>query len=344
MSQKPQEILNQYAKKLGVPPLPYIPNPLLTEGANVFLYVVGITANHFGLFSGKSFDYEELVRIGRQSYELISNEFQGDTSSFVFENRAVSSPEGHSIPVRIYNQLDAAKPVILYVHGGGWRQGSLETHHALCGHLSDKTGYPVVAVDYRLAPENPYPAGLNDVRCVYQWLLEQGYDASKIILSGDSAGGNIVSCLALQIREKKEPLPAALAIFYPSVDLRIQEDFSKNPYAEGYFLTQERVNALIKDYLQDHLADGKISPFVSPLMADDFENFPPVIMISAECDPLTLEGKLLAEKIRNQKGKIHHWVVPKVLHGFAQFFDLYPEAHESLEFFAEKLQEIMKEN
>ncbi len=158
----------------------------------------------------------------------------------------------------------------------------------------------------------------------------------KIIFSGDSAGGNLVTALTLRLRQNKDKEPAALLLFYPSFDLRLVTN-DQSPYANDYFLTRDWINQLIVGYLQQHTVNAETDPLISPTIEKNLTHFPHTVIVSAECDPLCQEAYEFVNKLKAAGNKVDHLVVPKVLHAFAQFFDLYPEAEEALDYMAEKV-------
>lgn len=312
----------------------FVINENLACSANVFLYMApAIIAQAENRLSSR--EKRNPQAVGRLAYVLFGDAFAANKPPVPVKNLTVPSSTGaHKIPVRWYEGQDKGR-VILFTHGGGWTRGNLETHDTLCRKLCEATGASVLAVDYRLAPEYPYPAGLMDAVDAYHFLVQQQGRDAKIFVSGDSGGGNIASSLTLKMIQEGQRIPDGVILFYPALDLRIPET-STNPYANGYLLTRDSINAYVHNYVGERY-DQANDPLVSPLVAadKDLEKFPKTILVNAECDPLTEEGKVFAERLTDVGVVVHHHIVPKTIHIFAQYFDLFPEAQEALDYVKE---------
>ena len=331
--QKDQKsLIKQLQKDLKLPEnLPYITKDDLTEGSNASLNAIGSLILCFSKPTEPLPSADKLREIGRQSYEILVNYFEGEKPEVSFEDFKIQGGV-HEITVRLYDG-SSQLPLIIYAHGGGWTRGNLKTHDVLCRQLSNQTGLQVLAVDYRLAPEHPYPAALDDMETVYNWALKK---FSTLILAGDSAGGNLVTSLTMKLRRDGMPQPKALILFYPSLDLRIPIS-SRNPYDDGYFLTRFSINKLIMDYLQEKLAEAGTSCLISPILETNLKDFPKVIMVSAQCDPLQAEAEIFIKQLQAAGNQVEYLVIPRVLHAFAQFFDLYPEADGAVKWIRERI-------
>lgn len=322
---------------LKVPGKTFIINEKLSCGTNILLHAIpGI-----GIEAAKQISPEEQKKdpqaVGRLAYKLLGDEFAKNKPDVPVSDFKINGKDGHhEIPVRLYEGKDKGK-VILFTHGGGWTRGNLETHDTLCRHLCEATGATVLAVDYRLAPEHPYPAGLEDATSAYNWFIEKHGKDAKVYVAGDSGGGNIATCLTLKMIKEGGRVPDGAILMYPALDLHIPEKTS-NPYAEGYMLTRDHINAYVNNYT-GHDSKKADDPLVSPVKASDEElkKFPPVVLVNAECDPLTEEGKAFADRLTSLGGSVKHKIIPNVVHVFAQYFDLFPEAAESRDFIKETL-------
>ncbi len=279
------------------------------------------------------------IAIGRQAYEELGNTFTKTKIAMEVQNLKIPGNHGKDINLRLYkgNQKDK---VILYIHGGGWRQGSLDTHDALCREISHRTEYSVIAVDYRLAPENPFPAGLEDVEDVYEWVAKE-YKDTKILVCGDSAGGNLATALAIKRLQEHKKGPDGLLLLYPALDLRIPE-VTANPMANGYFLTLDRITDYVKNYLGKEYKKLAEDPTVSPLLASDdiLKSLPPILLIAGEYDPLTASSKEFVEKAQNAGATVDFKIIEKTIHIFAQYPELFKEANEALELLAKKAKDF----
>lgn len=325
---------------LKVPGKTFIINEKLSCGTNILLHAIpgiGIKADKQLSAEVKKNDPQAL---GRLAYVLLGEEFAKNKPNVTVSDFKVNGKDGkHEIPVRLYEGKDKKK-VILFTHGGGWTRGNLETHDTLCRKLCESTGASVLAVDYRLAPEHPYPSGLEDAADAYNWLLEKHGKDAKVYTAGDSGGGNIATSLTLKMIKEGARVPDGAILMYPALDLHIPEK-TTNPYAVGYMLTRDSINAYVNNYTGNNPEKAN-DPLVSPVMASDTDlsKFPPVILINAECDPLAAEGKAFADRLVSLGVSVKHKIIPNVVHVFAQYFDLFPEATEATEFVKENLETI----
>lgn len=310
-------------------------NPKISDGANIFINTLPL----IGAQAKAKLPLEkqtDAIILGRQAYEDVAKTFAKTKIPLETEDLKIVSKHGKDINLRLYK--GNKNKVILYIHGGGWRQGSLETHDALCREISKRTGCSVIAVDYRLAPENPFPAGLDDVEEAYEWILKN-YGNTKVILCGDSAGGNLAVALTIKLLQEKKQVPNGLLLLYPALDLRIPQVID-GPMDNGYFLTRERITDYVKAYLGKDFKELAKNPQVSPILTSDenLKKFPPTLLIAPEFDPLTASSKEFVEKAQNAGASIDFKVVERTIHIFAQFPELFiKEANEALELLTKKV-------
>jgi acetyl esterase len=204
---------------------------------------------------------------------------------------------------RLYTPTAACRapgPLLVYFHGGGWTRGSIESHHGACRLFAHLTGVRLLLVGYRLAPENPYPAALDDAFGAYAWAVrhadELGADAKRIAVGGDSAGGTLAAVTARLARDDASlPSAAFQLLIYPLADLT-SDTASRLRYAEGFFLTKERIESFTEQYIPD--ASRRADPNVSPLLADELSGLPPAHIATATADPLRDEGEAYALRLR----------------------------------------------
>ena len=211
-------------------------------------------------------------------------------------DRGIPSPDGHDIPIRTYLPAGVTDPpVCVYLHGGGWVIGSIETHDGPCREIAARSGCAVVSVEYRLAPETKHPGPLEDCVAAVEWVAangsDLGVDGSRLVVAGDSAGGNLAAAVTLIARERGGPAIAGQVLVYPVTDLSMgTASYVEN--AEGYFLTADAMRWFI-----GHYCDGAVDdPQVSPLRAD-LAGLPPALVITAEYDPLRDEGEAYAKRL-----------------------------------------------
>ncbi|HUT49494.1 MAG TPA: alpha/beta hydrolase [Alphaproteobacteria bacterium] len=215
------------------------------------------------------------------------------------EDRAIPGPSG-DVPVRVYTpEADGVLPVLVYFHGGGWAFGDLESHDAMCRIIAHQAGCLVVAVDYRLAPEHKFPAGLEDCIAATRWCAEHGReiggDPARLAVGGDSAGGNLAAAVAQAARNGGGPKLALQWLIYPAVDFTA-DNASLRENAEGFLLTKAAIDWTLKQYVTD--ASEARDPRASPGLASDLAGLPPALVQTAEFDPLRDEGEAYADALK----------------------------------------------
>jgi acetyl esterase len=237
------------------------------------------------------------------------------------------------VPLRIVRPTGTEAPggVLLYLHGGGWVVGSVETHDACVREIAARTGLVTVSVDYRLAPEHRYPSGLDDVCAAYRWVEQRmGTLAGKgapLAVGGDSAGGNLTAALCLRLRGEGAKLPRAQILIYPATDL-LNETTSMGLFARGFFLTRASMRWFTGHYLFDIRAGS--DPYVSPLLAADLSGLPEAIVVTAGFDPLRDEGKAYAARLQEAGVRVTALHEPTLIHGFLQMTAVVPAASRAV--------------
>jgi acetyl esterase len=246
------------------------------------------------------------------------------------EDRRIPGPAGE-IPVRIYTpEGEAPLPVLAFFHGGGWVIGSLESHDALCRAIARAVPAIVVAVDYRLAPEHPFPAGLEDSHAALVWIAENaasfGGDPARLAVGGDSAGGNLSAAVSLLARDRGGPKIAHQLLIYPATNLR-GDTVSMRENAEGYFLTRSLMAWFGNHYITH---EQTLLPHASPLLAPDLAGLPPATVITAEFDPLRDEGEAYAARLRESGVAAEYACYDGMIHGFITM-PMFRQAGEAIE-------------
>ncbi len=234
------------------------------------------------------------------------------------EDGSVDAPAG-PVPIRTYRPATAGPhPTVVFFHGGGFVIGDLETHDDHARLLCRDVDAVVVSVDYRLAPETPFPGGYDDCLAAYRWVVEHaadlGGDVTRLAVAGDSAGGNLSAAVALAARDAGSPLKAQL-LLYPAVDFVQGEDHrSRVENASGYFLTAEDMRWFGDHYLSDvaHAED----PRASVLKAPDLSGVAPAVVATAEFDPLRDEGDAYAAALETAGVPVLHRRYDGLIHGF----------------------------
>ena len=233
------------------------------------------------------------------------------------EDRRLPGPAG-AIPVRLYFPVGKEPlPVFVYFHGGGWVIGDIESSDGLCRTLCNAAKCIVMSVDYRLAPEHPFPAAVDDSYHAVLWASENaarfGGDASRIAVGGDSAGGNLAAVVAQIARDRGKPALKYQLLIYPVTDAACNTpSYSQN--SEGYFLTQAAMRWFWNHYIGKDINPS--NPMASPLHAHNFKGLPPALVITAEFDPLRDEGEAYADCLKNAGVPVHLTRYNGMIHGF----------------------------
>jgi monoterpene epsilon-lactone hydrolase len=217
--------------------------------------------------------------------------------------------------------------VILYLHGGGYVMGSINTHRAMIGRLSRAAQAKCLALDYRLAPEHPFPAAVEDATAAYRWLLAQGYKPNKIVISGDSAGGGLTLATLLALRDAKTPLPAAAAPISAWSDMEGTGASVKTRAAIDPMVTNNTLLDMAKAYVGK--GDPK-NPIASPLYGD-YRGIPPMLMQVGDAEILLDDSTRVAEKAKAAGVKVDLEVWPDMVHVWHIFAKLLPEAQQAID-------------
>lgn len=248
------------------------------------------------------------------------------------EERTVPGP-ATEIPIRIYRpNAEGVRPLIMLYHGGGWVVGDLESEDAACRVLCNKVGAVVVSVDYRLAPESPFPGPAEDCYAVTEWVIdhadELGIDPTRVATSGTSAGGNLSGAVAMMARDRGGPAIAHQVLFCPVIDA----DFDRTSYvtnANDYGLTRDSMI-----WFWDHYTgsgDDRFSPYASLIRAKDLSGLPDATIIAAEYDPLVDEAVAYGEALKAAGVKTRCTVYDGMIHGFNGRVGMYDAAREALD-------------
>jgi len=217
--------------------------------------------------------------------------------------------------------------VMLYLHGGGYSIGSIETHRGLVAKIAKDANIKALAIDYRLAPEHPFPAALEDAVHAYHWLLDQGYASDQIILAGDSAGGGLVMALQLCLKEMQVALPAGSILFSPWVDLGFTGESVKTHQYSDPIVNASKVKAWGEAYAGEY---PLTHPMISPLFGE-LSGLPPVMIQVSDAEVLTDDSIRLAHAIEMAGGVVHLQVWEGLIHVWQLFWRYIPEAREALE-------------
>lgn len=235
-------------------------------------------------------------------------------------------------PARLYVPKGGEDaPVLLYLHGGGWVQGSLNSHDGLCGKLAERAGIRVISLDYRLAPEHKFPAAPDDVLACYRALVtgetDLTIDSATLAVGGDSAGANLTAALMHDLAQTDLPLPAAQLLIYPAVDARLSTP-SMQALAEQPLLPLLRIRWYLDQYLPDD--QDRLDPRVSPLLSPHLAGQPPAMIIAGGHDPLWDDAHSHADALRAAGVAVTLVPYPGQVHVFMSLTKVIPEGEEAV--------------
>ncbi|CUY82323.1 alpha/beta hydrolase [Serratia marcescens] len=245
----------------------------------------------------------------------------------------VVAADGYRIALRAYlpagENRAAAQPAMLFAHGGGWCLGSLALYDRPCQALANATGRVILSVDYRLAPEYPFPQPLEDVYRALCWVAQQapqlGIDAKRLAVGGDSAGGNLAAAVALLARDRGGPHIERQLLLYPALS-REMTTKSYCEFAEGYFLTRDAMVFCWQQYLAQ-----RRDPGAEPLHAATLRGLPPATILSCEYDPLRDEAEQYAQRLREAGVPVRCERLPGMVHACIHMLGLTPAARRLFE-------------
>lgn len=241
----------------------------------------------------------------------------------ILDEKIYSINKDHEIPVRIFYPKQKKHPEpILYIHGGGWVTGDIDYYTRACVNIADHLGRVVYSVDYRLAPENPFPAGLEDVYRVAEVLLTplEGEQEEDWIIMGDSAGGNLAAVVSLLFKKRQKRMPKKQVLIYPvtywdHAENSPFESIKTNGY--DYGMTIKKIQGFMELYSPD-LSERKTA-LISPLMAEDLTEQPETLVLTAEYDPLRDEGEAYGKALRKAGNIVNIHRVLNSVHGFINY-------------------------
>ncbi|MEM7253050.1 MAG: alpha/beta hydrolase [Pseudomonadota bacterium] len=248
------------------------------------------------------------------------------------EDIAIPGPGGE-IPTRLYRPAgDAPAPVIVFYHGGGWVIGDIETHDPVCRSLANAANAAVLSVDYRLAPEARFPAAADDCFAAYEWAVQNagvlGGAADKVVVAGDSAGGNLAAVVSLMARNREKVAPKAQVLVYPVTNF----DFGTQSYRDngsGEFGLGEASMRWFWDHYLGPDGDGG-HPYASPMQCKSLAGLPPALVITAEYDPLRDEAHAYADRLEAEGVPTSRTLYAGVVHGFLGQAAVVPEGRQAI--------------
>jgi len=229
-------------------------------------------------------------------------------------------------------------PALVYYHGGGWTIGDLDTHDVLCRQLCNGSGAIVVSVDYRMGPENPFPAAVDDCLAATRWVRhaasELGVDPTRLAVGGDSAGANLAAVVAILARDAGDLPIAYQLLIYPATDMRRQHA-SHTTNGRGYMLTTETISYYHDHYIADAAHD--LDWRASPLLHADLARLPPALVLTAGFDPLRDEGLAYADRLVAAGNRASYVCYERQIHGFITMGRIIDEANSAVTLCAAEL-------
>jgi len=258
--------------------------------------------------------------IGRQAVDKMSEDSEADPPEVAETIDGAFDGPGGAIKYRRYRPLGVeagSLPTLIYYHGGGFVIGNIETHDSTCRRLANKSRCQVISIDYRLSPEHPFPAPIDDGIAAFRHVRDNaaalGADPARLAVGGDSAGGAVAAVVCQAMRDAHEQGPAFQMLIYPATDSS-RESGSRKEFAEGYFLTKGLMDWFWKAYVPagTDLTDLRLSP----LLARDFAGLPPAFVLTAGHDPLRDEGRAYADRLIDAGVKTTYVNYPGTIHGF----------------------------
>jgi acetyl esterase len=251
------------------------------------------------------------IEAQREVYDKMCRAFfAGYPAGVVAADGAIDAGNGHKVPVRSYRSPNSGAAQVVYLHGGGFVVGGLNSHDDVCAEICDRTGFAVTAVDYRLSPEHPFPADFDDALTAVQHLAATG---APVVLVGDSAGGNLCAAVAAAMRSAPQA-PIGQVLVYPGLGAGGATD-SGVAHAVAPMLTSQDMAFYAAIRAGGHEA-AQSDPRFSPLCATDFSGLPQTIAITAQCDPLSDDGRLYCDQIIAAGGKALFLEEVGLVHGY----------------------------
>ena len=300
-----------------------------------------------------------IVKSGRPAYHTLSPK---EARRLFLETRPASTPPAPqigvvrdltadgplgTIPLRVYRPGGVPDsrplPVLVFFHGGGWVIGDIETHDVVCRQVTAEAGISVISVDYRLAPENKFPAAVDDAWAATRWIAahgaELGIDPARLAVGGDSAGGNLAAVVALLARDAGGPKISLQVLTYPVTDLGA-ETKSYADLAEGYMLTRDSMRWFRAHYLSKE--EDALDWRVSPIRATSLAGLPPALVITAGFDPLRDEGQAYALRLSEAGVSVDAVCFGGMIHGFVPMGRLIDTSFRAVTLIADSLRQALR--
>lgn len=278
---------------------------------------------------------------GRELFASLSAVFGRGPELHCVEDRTIVD----SVLVRVYWPSEESNlPAVIYYHGGGWVLGNLDTHDSLCRHLASEAGCVVVAVDYRLAPDAKFPAAFDDSFAATAYVFEHAeefhIDPSRLVVAGDSAGGNLAAAIAIRAAELGSPAIRSQVLIYPVVEPHFESE-SYLAHAEGFGLTRKTMMWFWEQYLASE--EDASNPYAVPSRATNLQVVAPAHVLTAEYDVLLSEGESYAEQLQAAGVPTTIRRYDGMIHGFVHFSGVFDVGKQAVSDLAEHLRQVFSE-
>jgi acetyl esterase len=266
----------------------------------------------------------------------------GEDVAEVREHRV--AVDGGEIDVREFRPAVGTLPAVVYLHGGGWLLGSLDSHEAVCRALANASGAAVFSVDYRRGPESRFPTAVEDSYAAAAWVHREAaaldVDPARVAVAGDSAGGNLATAVSLLARDRGGPPITMQVLAYPVTTTDLDVGFDGD--YEGFFLYRDEMQWHQDNYLRS--ADDRTDPLVSPLENARLDGLPPALVLTAQSDPLHAQGELYAQELERAGVTVEHRQYEGMVHGFFQLPSVFAEGADAIRVAGEALRRSFGED
>ena len=282
----------------------------------------------------KSFPPNDFETLTPEEFRIGNGDYSegGGEDVEVIEDRNLLTSDGQDMAIRIYRPkgMVAESPVMVFFHGGGWVVGNINSHDGQCRGLANSSGVTVIAVDYRKAPEYPFPTPPEDCYSAVCQIVdsseELSIDPNRLAVAGDSAGANLATVVCQMSRDRNGPKIKHQMLFYGVFDIDPDRWPSHTENGEGYILDREMIRWFYTHYVgSERFVD---EPYASPINAEDLSGLPSAQVITAEFDPLRDEGEAYAKALKSAGVETYYECVPSLTHAFLVFFEMIPAARE----------------
>lgn len=262
-------------------------------------------------------------------YKVRAKMDEQTVSSKLTKNVAITPMMVTNIPFELYEpSVRNTESILFYIHGGGFCMGSLTSHRSYLMHLAKAFGMRILACDYALAPEHPFPTAYDQISDAFDWITQNSFSAKNLVLAGESAGANLALSLLMQLRDKKKQLPEAALLFSPWIDLTHQGDSYRDHKKSEHYIHGDSIPSFVSWYLRDKEKDAK-DERISPLYGK-FADLPPLFVQYSDTELFSSDSIQLVQKAKKTGVAIEESCLHNMPHAAIIFYPILPEAHEAM--------------